>query len=110
MNVLDNEFEHQDERRKITQLFTANVKQVNFYEAKKGAVLGNHYHKETTEYFFVVDGSINYNGTSFHGQGTTFVVYPQENHQITCMTDVKLMTFLTKPFSQEEPDLWKKQN
>ena len=54
MNVLKPEFVSQDSRRILSQLLTADIKQVNHYEAKRGAVLGNHYHKQTNEYFFII--------------------------------------------------------
>ena len=46
MKVLSPEFSHSDSRRRLTQLFTQNISQVNEYEVTKGAVLGNHYHKK----------------------------------------------------------------
>lgn len=107
MRVLVEESTHEDERRRITQLLTASIKQVNVYEAKKGAVLGNHYHKETDEYFYIVRGTVSYNGSRIFETGDIFVVYPQEVHTLECITDTKLMTFLSKPYSKEEPDLWK---
>ncbi len=108
MKLLEPEFKHEDGRRSLTQLFTAPINQVNFYNAKKGAILGDHFHKETIEYFYVTKGTLLYNNERVINRGTTFVVEPQENHTLECMTDVHLMTFLTKPFDKEKPDLWKK--
>ena len=108
MRLLEEEFSHEDERRKIIQLFTADIKQVNVYEAKKGSILGNHYHKETIEYFYIIRGDVLYNKSRIVKTGDFFVVYPQEVHTLECLTDVKLMSFLTKPYTQENPDLWKK--
>ena len=107
MRILQPEFEHKDGRRILTQLLTADIKQVNFYIAIKGASLGNHYHKSTTEYFYLIEGEIIYNDLSIVGPETLFVVEPNENHTLVCLTDVKLMTFLTKPYTREEPDIWK---
>lgn len=107
MTILEPEFKHTDSRRSITQLFTSNIAQVNVYDAKKGAVLGNHYHKETIEFFYIVRGSLIANDKVL-SKGSLFVVYPEEPHTIECLTDVSLMTFLSKPFDLENPDLWKK--
>lgn len=107
MNLLDPESTHSDARRKLTQLFTYDIKQVNLYEAKSGAVLGNHFHKETIEFFYVVEGTLDYNLEKLIEEGEIFVVYPSETHTLTCITDVKLMTFLSKPYTPEEPDIWK---
>ena len=108
MNILEPEFVDSDERRSLTQLFTKDIKQVNFYEAKKGAVLGNHYHKETEEIFLITRGSVLYNSDKMLFKGDCFIVYPMENHILKCMTDVDLVSFLTRPYSKESPDIWKK--
>jgi len=108
MRILNPEFSHTDPRRTLIQLVTADLKQVNLYEAQEGSVLGNHFHKETTEYFYLLQGSIIYNNETMLEEGTMFVVYPQENHTLTCLTYVKLMSFLTKPYTETNPDIWKK--
>ena len=108
MNILKPEFEHKDKRRKLTQVFTAHTKQVNLYYAKRGSILGNHFHKETKEYFLVTRGVLRYNDSVSVLAGEAFVVHPLENHKLECLTDVTLVSFLTKPFDQEKPDLWKK--
>ena len=107
MKVLVEEALHDDERRRITQLFTADLKQVNVYDVKKGAKLGDHYHKETTEFFYIIKGTVMYNEERIFETGDLFVVYPQEVHTLKCITDTKFMTFLTKPYTKEEPDIWK---
>ena len=106
MNALEAEAIHDDDRRKITQLFTAPVGQVNLYHCKRGSVLGNHYHRETIEYFYVVRGTLLYNGERIFETGDMFVVYPEEKHTIKCMTELTLMTFLSKPYSEEDKDTW----
>ena len=108
MTLLSPEFTNTDARRTLTQLLTADLKQVNLYEAQEGSVLGNHYHKETTEYFYILSGSVIYNKEAIIEEGNIFVVYPGENHALTCLTYVKLMSFLTKPYSEDKPDIWKK--
>lgn len=108
MELLSPEFQHKDLRRTLTQLITDDIKQVNLYEAKKDAILGNHYHKDTTEYFYIIRGSVTYNDCEVINPGMMFKVSPPEKHLIRCLTDVKLMTFLTKPYDKKEPDLWTK--
>lgn len=107
MKLISPEFVHEDTRRKLTQLFTADIKQVNIYEAKKDSNLGDHYHKETDEYFYILKGGVLYNNSRLLGKGDLFAVFPEEKHSIYCLTDVTFMTFLTKPFDKENPDLWK---
>ena len=110
MKLLEPEFEHKDDRRLLQQLFTADVKQVNYYRAKRGAVLGKHFHKETVEYFLITKGTIIYNESKVLNKGECFVVYPEEEHTLDCITDVDLVSFLSKPYSEEEKDIWKKES
>ena len=107
MKILQPEFSHKDERRTLTQLFTRPIAQVNEYNAKKGSILGNHYHKETYEYFYIASGKIVYNGEVIVSAGQSFLVEPLEKHTIICLTNVSMLTFLTKPYSKEEPDTYK---
>lgn len=106
MEILLPEFQHTDSRRRLIQLLTGDIKQVNLYEAKKDATLGNHYHKDTVEYFYILKGTATYNDKEVVNPGTLFKVSPEENHMIRCLTNVKMMTFLTVPFDKEKPDLW----
>lgn len=110
MNLLEPEFYHKDSRRSLSQIFTADIRQVNVYEAKKDAILGDHYHKETVEFFYLAKGTILYNDSTVVNRGNTFVVYPMERHTLKCMTDVTLVSFLSKPYSQGDPDIWKKES
>ena len=108
MNLLAPEYQNKDSRRTLSQLFTSDIKQVNLYEAKKGCVLGDHFHKETIEFFHVVRGILTYNDSQVMTRGATFVVYPEEVHKLKCESDVTLMSFLSKPYDSKEPDIWKK--
>ena len=106
MEILSHEFQHTDERRRLTQILTEDIKQVNVYEAKKDAHLGNHFHKDTIEYFYILKGTVTYNDNEVINPGTLFKVSPFEKHTLRCMTNVKMMTFLTKAYTDKEPDLW----
>lgn len=100
----------EDARRTITHLCRADIKDVNFYEAKRGAVLGEHHHKKTEEYFFITRGiallQVDDERRVVH-KGDFFVVKPNEKHSIECMSDFKFLTFLTEPFDKNDPDLHK---
>ena|SRR3990167_7633224 len=107
MKRLEPEFQHKDSRRTIIQLLTADIKQVNFYEANHGAELGNHFHKETVEYFYVTKGVLQYNGKTFVRKGDLFYPYLGEKHTLKVISDkASFITFLTKPYSKENPDVY----
>ena len=116
MKVLTPEFIHKDSRRTLKQLFTDDIKQVNFYEARRNAVLGNHFHKITTEYFYILKGSVIVTtwkrGETIHdvrilNTDDYFRVDPFENHTVQCMTNTKILTFLSKPYKDSDPDIYK---
>lgn len=118
MEILNPELYLPSNRRNLTQLFTKRIEQVNFYEAKKGSVLGDHYHKKTTEIFFIVKGSIilhtHFNKSRVShsevvNKNTCFRINPQEVHIIECLTDCNFLTFLTHPFDNKNPDLHKEE-
>lgn len=106
MKSLEPEFSHEDSRRKLTQLLTADIKQVNVYECQANVNLGNHFHKKTVEFFYILDGEIESNGET-KKEGDLFVYYPETMHTIWAKTTCRFMTFLTVPFDKENPDLWK---
>lgn len=52
------DFEHTDDRGKLTQLIHNGYKQVNVLITNKGVTRGGHYHKICREAFFVISGSV----------------------------------------------------
>lgn len=52
------DFQHVDERGRLTQLIHNGYKQVNVLESKTGAVRGAHFHKRAVEAFYLVSGSV----------------------------------------------------
>lgn len=51
-------FEFQDERGSLTQLFREGWSQVNFITSEKGSLRGGHYHKNNLEMFYIISGDI----------------------------------------------------
>ena len=107
MKFLKPEFVNSDNRRILSQLVTSDFKQVNIYEATHGSILGNHFHKETVEYFYIIKGSLEYNDKAIVKKGDLFVVEPPEKHWLKVISDkATFMTFLTKPYKLESPDIY----
>ena len=105
MKVLGVEATHKNSKRTLLQLVTEDIKQVNIYHAIKGAILGNHLHKATKEYFYIMRGTVIYNDVRIFNKGDFFLVEPDEKHKIECMNEVSFMTFLTKPYTAADPDI-----
>lgn len=57
-NNLKIDFEYEDEKGWLAQLVHKGYDQVNVLVSKKGSVRGNHFHKVSTEAFFIVSGSV----------------------------------------------------
>lgn len=111
MKILVSEHIDKNPRRELRQLFTADIKQVNFYEASRGAILGDHFHKRTNEYFFITKGTfmVQIGDNSFPANpGTLFKVEPGEKHTLEALTNKgTFLTFLSKPYSKEDEDIFK---
>lgn len=56
--ILTPDFEHADERGKLSQLTHGGYEQINVLSSKKGVTRGGHYHRISREAFFVADGSV----------------------------------------------------
>lgn len=52
------DFVLEDERGSLTQLVHAGYGQVNVVTSKAGVLRGNHYHKRSSEAFYVVSGRV----------------------------------------------------
>ena len=52
------DFQHKDVRGCLTQLIHSGYAQVNVLESKKGATRGTHFHREATEAFYLIVGSV----------------------------------------------------
>lgn len=107
MKRLTPEFTHIDKRRSITQLLTSDLKQVNVYECNHGAILGDHFHQDTLEYFYIVRGVLRYNDHLVVRKGDLFYPEKGEKHKLEVVSDkATFLTFLTRPYSKEEPDTY----
>ncbi len=58
IKVRNTDFNFKDDRGELTQLVHDGFKQFNVLESRKGVMRGGHYHKVSTEAFFVVRGSV----------------------------------------------------
>lgn len=100
----------QDDRRRITHLLRSDVKDINFYEAKKGAILGNHFHTHTNEYFFITKGSCIVTcgkKKQIAMKNSLFLIKSHIPHSIECVTDLNFLTFLSEPYDYGNPDIHK---
>lgn len=52
------DFQFEDQRGCLTQLVHKGFDQINILRSKKDVVRGGHYHKETVEAFYLLQGSV----------------------------------------------------
>ncbi len=95
-----------DERGEITDIVENELfDSLTVLTTRKGAVRGNHYHKETTQYTYVLEGRCRYfyrkpgEGVSSEvvGKGDLIVSPPLESHAFQAMEDAVLLAFCKGP-------------
>ncbi|MCL2505220.1 MAG: cupin domain-containing protein [Alphaproteobacteria bacterium] len=97
------DFEFSDERGCLVQLAHAGWEQINFLLTKAGVHRGGHYHKETREAFYVIDGELELtakrDGQTEHHSFTTgdfFVIQPLISHSMTFAKDTRMIALYDK--------------
>ena len=100
MKIITSEVNHRDERGAIMDLIeSANINAVTFISFKKGAVRGNHYHKQTTQWNYVLKGKIKLvaqvgDGSveeTILGEGGFAVTEPMEKHALIGVEDSEML-------------------
>lgn len=109
IQILKPDFEYEDERGKLTQLVREGFSQFNIIFSKAGAFRGNHYHKENSEAFYVINGRFDVtveingkSGTFTFSQGEMFLIPPFVNHSFLYHTDTLLASMYD--IGVEKPD------
>ena len=96
---IDVDFEHKDERGKLTQLVRRGYSQVNVITSKGGVFRGGHYHKYNTEAYYIIKGKCKV--IARHGdeeeckiftEGDFFRIGPYVSHEFDYLEDSILVT------------------
>ena len=89
------------------------IREINYIETTADQIRGNHYHTETREMFFVIEGRVR---VAVHNiqtgekeehifeKGDIFMIYPYEVHTFYTLTDAKWINMLSKPIQECNPD------
>jgi len=104
-----------DERGAMLGIFQGyKWEEINYVESTKGSVRGNHYHKETTEGFFVIDGKIKVTlvnmtkdskRTFVAKKGDIMLIKPDTIHTFEMLENSKWINILSKPLSEKPKDI-----
>ena len=90
--------------------------EVNFIETGAEQVRGQHYHKETRELFFIIEGEIEVVIDSLQSgehtemvvtKGDVFIIEPYELHTFRTRTEAKWLNMLSKRHEPQDPDFHK---
>lgn len=92
------DFSFYDERGTLTQLVHEGYEQINVLITKSGVVRGRHYHRRTTEAFYIVDGELTVTfernsekeDVTFQ-KGEFFCVLPEVRHTMCFVADTILV-------------------
>ena len=104
------DFEFEDERGLICQIYHGEIEQVNYVFSKQGAVRGRfHYHKQAKEQFYVISGGLKlevYKGEAkeeyVFKQGDVFLIPPLVRHNFVYLEDTLLVSMYDKCVETEE--------
>ena len=107
-------FAHSDRRGKFIEVWRGdNWREMNFFTIHEGHTRGAHYHKETRELFFVVEGEMEIRLIDVRtgsesvfrcGEGDIFTVDPYELHYLNALRETKVVSCLSLPYDEKNPD------
>ncbi|GAG02193.1 unnamed protein product [marine sediment metagenome] len=102
MKVKHPQYSHKDERGEITDiLLKENVQYVTLITSAQGATRGNHYHKETIQFVYILEGKIKLLSQMpgvpvvavILQKGDLAVNEPMEGHAMVALEDSVFMVF-----------------
>ena len=111
MKIIAGQIDHQDNRGIIMDLLEGtNINAVTFITLKKGTVRGNHYHKQTTQWNYVIKGRIKFVTQvgdypiqeAILEEGGFAVTEPMEKHALVGMEDSETLVFTQGPRGGKE--------
>jgi dTDP-4-dehydrorhamnose reductase len=113
-------FYFEDTRGRILGLFQdMNWEEVNYIESLKDQIRGNHYHKETKEAFFIIEGKIRVVLEDLSGaipkkefiaeKGDIFMINYNILHTFEIIEDSKWINMLSKSIKGDDKDIHKRE-
>ncbi|MCX5874540.1 MAG: cupin domain-containing protein [Deltaproteobacteria bacterium] len=108
-------FERNDERGLFREIINSgDWKAINWAKMRPGAILGNHYHKKTVMFFYLINGSARIRTVDINtgqrdefelkaGQGVFF--QPMESHIISFVDESEVLMLKSLPFDPADPDI-----
>lgn len=120
MKTLDPYTKFEDNRGLLLGIVNSGYwEEINYVETQADQVRGGHYHKETREMFFIIDGEIEIRIDDINGKnirnfsarkGSIFVVEPFEVHTFMCKTKSSWINILSKRMDTRASDIHRPDN
>lgn len=114
-NLVPPYFYSVDERGSFVGVFQGcKWEEINYVESVEGSVRGNHYHKETVEGFFIIDGKIKVTlvdvvkGSKrafIAKKGDAMLINPNTLHTFEMLENSKWINLLSKPMGNKTKDI-----
>lgn len=102
-DILEPDFIFKNEKGLLTQLVHEGYEQVNVLVSHAGTERGGHYHKDTKEAFYVVEGSVdlllykdNEREEVRFRKGEFFVIHPYVIHEMSFSEECTMVAMYTK--------------
>lgn len=104
-----------DRRGSLIEVSKEGYAQCNILRMKKGTIWGGHYHKITSELFYVIAGEIELECISLvnaqkskkmYRQDESFAIMPHTLHRIYVKKDTILVVLYSHVFDEQNPDLY----
>lgn len=116
MKRLKPNFEFFDDRGFLLEIWKgSNWKRMNYIFSKKGSLRGGHYHKKTSELFFIAEGLCEVKLFMIRSnkevkfkveKNDIFIVEPYEVHYIEALKDSKIIAVLDRLQPQKNHDIF----
>ena len=103
-----------DNRGKLIGIMNEGLwEEFNYLETFAGAVRGNHFHKQTLELFFIIEGEVDVVIKQTSEEiinehlvtGDILLIEPGETHTFHCLKNTRWINFLSTRFNKDHPDL-----
>jgi dTDP-4-dehydrorhamnose 3,5-epimerase-like enzyme len=113
MKKISSHIMNSDDRGYFLQIAQDGWAEVNYVETLANKIRGKHYHKETSELFFIISGEIKVKVENLSsGQSTVFVakkgdnfiIEPGEFHTFHTITDSQWISLLSQKIDPHNPD------
>lgn len=109
VEIMQPNFEFENEKGKLTQLVRSGWKQVNVITSKAGSFRGGHYHKLNKEAFYIISGKLRLtlrrDGRTeelVFGKGEMFAISPYCSHDFDYIEDTVLVSMYDQGVELED--------